>query len=94
MSESREPLTFDAQGNALEPTRQRVPKQIRLNDAKGIRQEMAAVYRDMRYGRIEPGDGTKLVFVLDKLRQAYETEVMEERLAQLEGQVIEPRRLR
>jgi hypothetical protein len=34
---------------------------------------MGAVYRDMRSGRLESGEGTKLVYVLDMLRKALET---------------------
>lgn len=90
MSTEREPLTFDEQGRTLEPIRRRAPKKINLQNAQDIRQEMARVYRDMRAGRIETSDGTKLVFVLDKLRQAYESEVMEKRMDQLEGQIVEP----
>ena len=67
--------TFDEQGNLLPPT----PK-INLHDAHAIRREMACVYRDMRAGRIDPADGTKYVYVLDMIRKAYETAVLEERM--------------
>ena len=52
-----------------------------------IRKEMAAVYRDMRAGRIDCNDGTRLAYVLDLLRKTHETNVMKERLGALERAV-------
>ena len=57
---------------------------IDLRDAKAIRREMAAVYRDMRAGHIETQEGTRLVYVLDRLIKAYETGVLQDRLELLE----------
>ena len=37
---------------------------INLHDAAHIRREMAAIYRDMRAGKIETQDGTRLAYVL------------------------------
>ena len=34
----------------------------------------------MRAGRIDPADGTKLAYVLDMIRKAYETGVIEARV--------------
>ena len=81
MSGKKEPSTFDEAGTLLAtPT----PK-IDLRNAGAIRREMGAVYRDMRAGRIEAQDGTRLIYALTAIRQAYETEVMEARLEVLEG---------
>lgn len=74
------PATYDEQGNALVPT----PKKIDLRNAEAIRRELASVYRDMRSGRIETQDGTRLGYMLDLLGKAYERSVLEERIAQLE----------
>jgi hypothetical protein len=52
-----------------------------------IRKEMAAVYRDMRAGRIDCNDGTRLAYVLDLLRKTHETNVVKERLGALERAV-------
>lgn len=52
-----------------------------------IRGEMAAVYRDMRAGRIDCNDGTRLAYVLDLLRKTHENNVMQERLGALERAV-------
>jgi len=56
-----------------------------------IRKEMAAVYRDMRCGRIDCTDGTRLAYVLDLLRKSHETSVVRDRLGALEKAIgIQP----
>lgn len=72
--------TFDEQRNSLTPA----PQKIDLRDGAAIRRELGAVYRDMRSGRIDPSDGTKLAYVLDAIRKAYEAEVLETRLEIME----------
>lgn len=57
---------------------------IDLRDAHAIRRELAAVYRDMRAGRILTQDGTRLAYVLDMVRKAFETGVLQDRLNALE----------
>jgi hypothetical protein len=52
-----------------------------------IRKEMAAVYRDMRTGRIDCQIGTRLAYVLDLLRKTHETTVMRDQLGALEKAV-------
>jgi len=61
------------------------PPKIDLRNAHAIRRELANVYRDMRCGSIETADGTKLAYVLDMVRKAYETAVLEDRLEQVES---------
>lgn len=51
---------------------------------EAIRKEMAAVYRDMRAGRIDCNDGTRLAYVLDMLRKSHESNVVKNRLGALE----------
>ena len=75
------PVTVDQAGNETGPT---LPK-IDLHDAHAIRREMASVYRDMKAGVIDYPDGSRLVYVLDMIRKAYETAILEERITQLEG---------
>jgi hypothetical protein len=60
------------------------PPKIDLRNAEAMRREMAALYRDMRAGRIDPQNGTRLAYVLNMLRQAYETDVLQKRLEALE----------
>lgn len=62
-----------AGGELLDPTPFNSMSKIRLNDAETIRMEMARVYRDMRMGRIDTQDGTRLAYVLDMVRKAHET---------------------
>jgi hypothetical protein len=77
---NREPGTFDQEGRALDPT----PPKIDLRDAHAIRRELGSVYRDARAGRIQTQDATKFAYILDLLRRAYETAVMQDRLELLE----------
>lgn len=69
------------QGGELVPI---PPPKIDLRDAHAIRRELASVYRDMRNDTIETQDGTRLAYVLDMIRKAYETSVMQERLELME----------
>ena len=61
-----------------------IPSKIDLRDAHAIRRELSAVYRDMRAGRIEAQDGTRLAYVLDLVRKCYETAVLQDRLERME----------
>lgn len=49
-----------------------------------IRKEMAAVYRDMRSGRIDCNDGTRLAYVLDLVRRTHEGHSVRNRLGAIE----------
>ena len=80
-SEKAEAETFDEKGKILTLTP--VPK-IDLHDAHAIRRELGAVYRDMRAGRIETQQGTRLAYVLDRLLKAYDTGVLQDRIEMLE----------
>jgi hypothetical protein len=79
-SGNNSPEIYDQQGNQLTPT----PPKIDLRDAAAIRRELGSVYRDMRSGRIDPADGTKLAYVLDAIRKAYDSEILQARLEILE----------
>ncbi len=69
-AENNQPRTFDNTGRDITTS---PPPKIDLHNADSIRREMGAVYRDMRSGRLESSEGTKLVYVLDMLRKALET---------------------
>ena len=71
---------FDSQELISDPT----PRPIELHHAKAIRLELSKVYRDMRSGKIDPSDGTKLAYVLDMLRKSHETAVLQDRIELLE----------
>ncbi len=68
-----DPQTQQEHGEVLNPTPVNSVNKIRLNDAETIRMEMARLYRDMRMGRIDTQDGTRLAYVLDMVRKAHET---------------------
>lgn len=80
MSVNESPETIDGVIIEANP----YPPKIDLRNANAIRREMATVYRDMRAGRVIMQDGTKLAYVLDMIRKAYETAELEERLEAVE----------
>lgn len=58
---------------------------IRLTNADEIRVELAKVYRAAKRGQIPTEVATRLTYILGELRKAYETSVIERRLAALES---------
>lgn len=84
MPDKRTTPTAANQGGEL-LTLPAAPRRINLHDSSSIRREMAAVYRDMRSGNIATQDGTRLGYMLNLLRQAHETELLEKRIEALEG---------
>ena len=64
------------------------PPRIDLKTIDDVRVEMARVYRDMRAGRIEASEGTKLAYVLGQLGKLIESGELEKRLEALEGVLI------
>lgn len=86
------PQTQLLNGGMLGPTPMQVGK-IRLNDAETIRMEMAKVYRDMRQGKIQTQDGTRLAYVLDMVRKAHETCELQRRIEVIE-QINQIRKVR
>lgn len=75
-----QPATIDGASLHVLPT---LPT-IHLKTADDVRLEMAKVYRDMRQGRIDMADGTKLAYVLGQLNKAIETGIIESRMEALE----------
>jgi hypothetical protein len=80
MTDYKTPATIDGNNGEVLPT----PQEIKLKTANDIRLEMARVYRDMRQGRIDTSDGTKLTYVLTGLLKAIETGLLESRMNALE----------
>ena len=78
-------VTIDGASLHVLPT----PPVIHLKTADDVRLEMAKVYRDMRQGRVEMADGTKLAYVLTQLIKAIETGIIEQRMESLERILIE-----
>ena len=86
MSVNKSSQTKDGKGELVSLT----PTKIDLRNAQAIKRELASVYRDMRIGKIEAAQGTKLAYVLEMLRKSYETALLEERINDLE-KIIEHR---
>ena len=57
---------------------------INLSTSDDIRREMAKVYRETRFNKILPNNGSKLVYMLINILKAYEGTEMEKRLVELE----------
>ena len=57
---------------------------INLSTSEDIRREMARVYRETRFNKILPSNGTKLVYMLINILKAYEVTEIEKRLVDLE----------
>ncbi len=78
-----EPLTIDGTTFAVLPT----PREIKLKQANDVRIEMSRVYREMRCGQIQTGEGTKLVYVLGQIGKVIELVEIEKRIALLEREI-------
>jgi hypothetical protein len=63
-----------------------IPRQkVRLHTVDDLRMEMARVYNDMRCGRLETAEGTKLAYVLGQMVKVFELAVIEARIDALEA---------
>lgn len=80
MTEEKEMQATVLEGELLTPT-----PPIGLHNVKAVRREMASVYRDMRTGRIDVNEGTKLVYALDRIREAFKSEELETKLQVIES---------
>jgi len=57
---------------------------INLSTSEDIRREMTKVYRETRFNKILPNNGSKLVYMLINILKAYEATEIEKRLVDLE----------
>lgn len=73
------------EGELLPPS----PPKIALSNLESTRREMASVYRDMRGGRIDTQDGTRLVYALSQIGKLIELATLERRIGELEKQLLE-----
>lgn len=74
------PLALVPTTKAINPT----PRRFELNTLRGIRRELAAVYRLARVGELQLQDACKLGYLLVSLGKLSESELLEDRLARLE----------
>ena len=86
-SGNNSPGSLDRHAVAVLPT----PSRIDLKTIDDVRVEMARVYRDMRGGKIDPQDGTRLAYVLAQIGKLIESGEIEKRLEAVEG-VLQSRR--
>ena len=56
----------------------------RLGTPSGVRRELARLYLDARKDRVNPNAAAKLAYILTCLHKAIETEMVEQRIADLE----------
>jgi len=56
-----------------------------LDTIAGVRRELGRLYREARAGRIDPGDATKLAFVLVSIVKVAEAAEFDARLRELEA---------
>ena len=57
---------------------------VDLHDAHAIRRELAQLYREARGGSVPVAQATKLAYILELLRKAYDSSVLQERVDNLE----------
>jgi hypothetical protein len=61
------------------------PRQkVRLHTIDDLRLEMGKVYNDMRSGKLESNEGTKLAYVLGQMVKVFELTAIERRIDALE----------
>jgi len=89
-SDGKSAGSLDRHAVAVLPT----PSRIDLKTIDDVRVEMARVYRDMRAGRIDTADGTKLAYVLAQLGKLIESGEIEKRLEAVEGVLLSRRHRR
>ena len=79
---SREPEVSVEQAVTLLPAPRVRPS--RLGTPSGVRRELARLYLDARHERVHPSAAAKLAYILTCLHKAIETELVEQRIADLE----------
>jgi hypothetical protein len=83
MVTNRQLATVDGDTGKVILTPTRTPP-IKLDTFRNLRDEMGRVYREARAGKIQTQDATRLVFVLDKLRDVLMAMDIEKRIEALE----------
>lgn len=83
MATNRQPATVDGDTGKVILAPTRTPP-IKLDTLRNLRDEMGRVYRETRAGKIQTQDATRLVFVLDKLRDVLMAMDIEKRIEALE----------
>ena len=79
MTQTRAPVTLNEKTGRVVS----IPS-IKLHSLRAIRDEAGRVYREMRSGKMPCQDGTRLVYVLDRIREMIVLDEFERRLEALE----------
>ena len=82
-ADEREPETIDAETGLPDPLPPAIAR-LKLSSLKDIRLEMAAVYRQVKAGRLEDNAGSKRVFMLRQIADVIVNAELERRLQDLE----------
>jgi len=79
MTQNRAPVTLNEKTGTIVS----IPP-IKLHSLQSVRAEAGRVYRDMRTGKLPCQEGTRLVYVLDRIREMIVVDEFERRLEALE----------
>lgn len=85
MTQTRPPAVVDGEVIARLPTR----PEIKLANIEDVRREMAKVYRDARYNKLDTQDASRFVYMLTQIAKMHEAHELVKRLEALEGQANE-----
>ena len=77
------PQTFEGKTLQLIPS-----PRINLGSLKSVRLEASRVYKEMRSGKIEATEGTKLIYALTSIGTLIESDAIFQRIEALEGKVL------
>jgi len=80
MTQNRAPVTLNEKTGRVVS----IPP-IKLYSLRSVRDEAGRVYREMRVGKLPSQEGTRLIYVLDKIREMIVLDEFEQRLKKLEG---------
>ena len=80
------PQTYDGKTLQLVPT-----PRLNLGTIKSVRLEASRVYKEMRSGKIEGAEGTRLIYALTSIGKLIEIDTIVKRIEALEGAVKDKR---
>ncbi|MGH8274897.1 MAG: hypothetical protein ACRES9_11725 [Gammaproteobacteria bacterium] len=81
------PLSLVPGGKSKTPT----PRRYRLAHLRGVQREAARVYRLVASGQLESSEGSRLIYMLDRIGRLTVDACLEDRLSRLE-QTLEEKR--
>jgi len=82
---AKDTVTIDSRSGEVETLPASKRCRAKLDTVSGVRQEMAAVYRQQRIGKLDSSELSRLFYCLNLLRQTIESSDFESRLDALES---------